>query len=105
MNLLFGRVLFGLSSAAMFIPSRLRGATESLAALLRCHITPSGGAEADSLPLYWRRRQFSTRHVENFQREIEQNLWRKPTLSHDASQRDRAPNAQALGEICWNFSG
>jgi hypothetical protein len=65
-------------------PPSLRGLPQRFASFLRTDVSPSGGAQADSLPFYWRWREFSTGDVEHLQREIEKDFWRKTGLSHDA---------------------
>jgi hypothetical protein len=56
-------------------PPSLRGLPKRLAPFLGAHIPPAGGAQADSLPLYWRWREFSARDIEHLQREIKKDFW------------------------------
>ena len=57
-------------------PPSLRGLPQRLAPFLWADVPPTGGAQADSLPFYWRWREFSAGDIEHLQREIEKNLWR-----------------------------
>ena len=77
-------------SAATFRPTRLGSSPKRLASLRGPNVAPPRSAKTDGLSFQGRWRQFSTRKVEHFQREVEQHLRWKPALSHDAPQRDRA---------------
>src|SRR5687768_13580450 len=87
------------SGAPVLCPPRLGGLPERLAADLRADVPPARRTEADSLPLYWRRRKLSARYVEHLQREIDQDLRRKPALPHDALQRHASPHTQTRRQI------
>lgn len=89
----------------MLGPPRLSGVSQSLAPFFRADIAPTRGAEANSLPLYWRRREFSARDVEHLQREIQQDLRRQSTLSHDASKRHGSSDAKTRRQVGRNMSG
>lgn len=83
----------------MLGPSRLDRATKHFASLLRAHIPPPSGAEAHSRPFYRRRREFSTRDIKQFDREIEQNFRWQTGLSHDSSEPGAPSDAKDAGEI------
>ena len=91
----------------MLGPTRLGGPSEHLAPFLGSNTTPTSGAEANSLPLYWRRREFAACEIEHLQREIEQDLWRQSTLSHDAPKRHGSSDAENRRQLrrdvgaCW----
>ena len=59
------------ASAPPLCPTGLSRQAKGLAPLFRADVPPAGSAETDRLPFYWRRRQFSTRDIENLQREID----------------------------------
>ena len=82
--LLLPLVAFVTIVATRLGPPSLRGLPQRLAPFLWADVSPSGSAQADSLPFYWRWREFSTGDVEHLQREIEKDFGRKPGLSHDA---------------------
>lgn len=90
--------------AARLGPASLRGLPQRFASFLRTDVSPPGSAQADSLPFYWRWREFSTGNVEHLQREIEKDFGRKPGLSHDAPQRHRSSDAQTRRKIRRNMS-
>ena len=87
----------------MFGPARLGSVSESLAPFLRADIAPARGSEANRLPFYWRRREFTTRDVEHFQREIEQDLRRQTALTHDASKRHGSSDTQTRRQVGRNL--
>ena len=105
--LLLTLIPFVASLSTRFGPACLGGPTERLAAFLRADIPPARGAQADSLPFNWRWRKFPARDVEHLQREIEQDLGRQSTLSHDASKRHGSSDAENRRQLrrdvraCW----
>ena len=87
-------IAFVAARATVLGPPRLGCVSEGLAPLFRADIAPTRGAEANGLSLYWRRREFAAREIEHLQREIEQDLWRQSTLSHDAPKRHGSSDAE-----------
>ena len=81
-------------SAPRLGPPGLRGLPQSLASFLGTDVAPTSSAEANGLPFYWRRGEFSARDVEHLQCEVEEDLRRKSGLSHDSAERHRSSDAQ-----------
>lgn len=79
-------------------PARLSGASEHGAPFLGPHVAPARGTEADRLSAYGRGSEFATGEVEYLQRQIEQDLRRQRTLSHDAPKRRGSPHAEIRGQ-------
>jgi len=102
--LLLALIPFVASRSPRFGPARLGGATKCLTSFLGSDIPPPRSAEANGLPFYWRRGKFPTRDVEHLQGEIEQDLRRKTSLSHDPSERHRSSDAKARRQFRWNVS-
>src|SRR5213594_2451506 len=92
--LLLALIPFVACRSPRFGPACLGGATKCLTSFLGSNIPPPRGAQAYGLTLYWRGREFPTRDVEHFQGEIEQDLRRKTSLSHDPSERHRSSDAK-----------
>ena len=75
-------------------PSRLRRFAHDATAFFGTDVTPTCRAEADggSLNRLWR--ELSTGEIEHFDRQVEQDFWRKASVTHEAPQTRRAPRAQ-----------
>ena len=80
------------------LPYLLGCAAHCRTPFLSGHVAPARGTEADRLSAYGRGSEFSTGDVEHLQRQIEQDLRRQPTLSHDASKRRGSPDAETRGQ-------
>jgi len=55
------------------------------------------------LSVYWGRRELSARDIQEFQRQIDHDLYWQPALADDPAQRHGPPDAQALREFRRNF--
>jgi hypothetical protein len=88
----------------VFAPACLGRPAEGLATFLGPNVPPPRRPQTHSLALYGRRREFTTGDVEHLQREIEQDLRRKPGLSHDSSERRRPSDAQARRQFRGHMS-
>jgi hypothetical protein len=75
-------------------PSRLRRFAHDATAFFGTDVTPTRRAEADSGSLDRLGRELSTGEIEHFDRQVEQDFWRKASVTHEASQARRAPRAQ-----------
>ena len=89
-------------STPILIPARLSGPTKGLAAFRRRNIAPSCSAETNGLPLYGRRRELSTRHVQYLESQVDEDLRRKSGLSHNPPQYSGSPHAQCTREFRRN---
>ena len=90
-------------SAGTFRPTRLGSSPKRLASLRGPNVAPARRPKANGLSFQRRGRQFATRKVEHFQREIEQDLRWKSALSHDATQRDRASDTECTRQVRRNL--
>ena len=85
--------------AAVLSPARLSGSAESLAAFFGADVAPSRCPKAHSLPIQRGRSEFSARDVQQFQRKVQNDLHRQPTLFEDSPERHRSSDAEAIGKF------
>ena len=78
----------------MLSPSCLRRFAHHATAFFGADVAPTRRAEADRGSLNRLGGELSTREIEHFDRQIEQDFRRKAGVTHEASQARRAPAAQ-----------
>src|SRR5258705_4936024 len=82
-------------------PSRLDGAPQDCAALLRAHVPPSRGPEADGGSPNWRWRQPPAGDIDQLYGEVEQRLRWKTSVPHDSPQAVAPSSAEPACEGRW----